>query len=438
MKSGLIRTLLLLSLVLMFSSTAVAEGLLQVYQIALNSDPVLKQYVSRYQSVKEGREQSFASFLPSISASAGASETRSTGYSNTSSSNYASKTYDLSLRQSIYDNKNYVSHRISRLNLSSATADLTLAQQDLISRVINAYLDVLFARDSVEFTKTERKAIAKQLEQAKRRYEVGIIAITAVLNAQAGYDSANAAVLKAENEYQLARERLRDIAGQYFPSLSALKENIPLEPPKPNDIEAWVKTALENNPSLQSTRFKVQSSRENIELQRAGHYPTFDLYASYSGLDKDGPFDTFIRNGSDTTIGVEMKLPIYQGGLISSKTRQAQYDYEDISNRLEEIRRTTERQTRNSFLSVVAEISRVKALKQAVISNDSALEATQAGYEVGSRTIVDILNVQRDRFDAKLNYSQARYNYIRSLVLLKQSAGVLSLEDVEKLDKWFE
>lgn len=433
----LIRLLLFSASTCLFALSAHAERLLEVYQIALDSDPVLKQYIAKQEAVKEQTRQSLAAFLPFVSASATGSRIRSTGYSYSSDQSYNNNGYDINLKQSIYDNKNYVTRRISRLNLSATSEELKQAQQNLISRVVNAYLDVLLAKDTVEFSKAEQKAIAQQLEQAKQRYEVGIIAITAKLNAQAGYDSATAAVLKAENDYQLARERLRDIAGKYFDQLNTLKEDIPLKIPKPDNIEAWVKTAMDNNPALKSLQFKKNASRENIELQRSGHYPSFGAFASYNYTDRSSSSTFLARDGSDATIGIEMKLPIYQGGLISSKTREAEYNYRELMNKEEEIRRTTERQARNSYLSVLSEISRVKALKQAVISNESALKATQAGYEVGTRTIVDILNVQRDRFDARRNYSQARYNFIRNIVFLKQSAGILSEQDLKEIDTWF-
>ena len=428
---------LISSALLCLSSASYATGLLEVYKIALDSDPVLKQAIANQQSVSEQSTQTYSTFLPTISASASTSEKHSSGLS-TGNSNYNNTNLSLSLRQSIYDNKNYVSHRISKLNISSADSELITARQDLMSRVTNAYLDILLAADTVEFNKSEQTAIARQLEQAKRRYEVGIIAITDVLEAQAGYDNATASVLKAENDYQISREVLRDIAGQYFDTISPVSESMPLNNPQPANIDEWVKYALETNPTLQSINYQKESSRENISLQRAGHYPTLDLIASHSEIDNESSTSAGDRNGSDSAIGLEIKIPLYQGGFISSKTRQAHYDLENIQNKLEEIKRTTERQARNSYLSLVSEISRVKALKQAVISNESALKATEAGFEVGTRTIVDVLNVQRDRFAARKNHSEARYNYIRATVLLKQSAGLLEEKDIALIDSWLQ
>ncbi|MFK5893139.1 MAG: TolC family outer membrane protein [Pseudomonadota bacterium] len=417
------------------SSVSYATGLLEVYKIALDSDPILKQAIANQQSVNEQSTQTFSTFLPTISASASSTEKHSTGLSNGSSS-YNNSNVGLSLRQSIYDNKNYVSHRISKLNLSSANSDLISANQDLMSRVTNSYLDVLLAADTVAFNKSEQKAIGRQLEQAKRRYEVGIIAITDVLEAQAGYDNSTASVLKAENDFQISRELLRDIAGQYFDQLSPVSDNMPLNSPQPANIDEWVKYALATNPTLQSINYQKESSRENITLQRSGHYPTFDLVASHTEIDNGGNSITGDRNGSDSAIGLEISIPLYQGGFISSKTRQAFFDLNNIENKQEEIKRTTERQARNSYLSLVSEISRVKALKQAVISNQSALKATEAGFEVGTRTIVDVLNVQRDRFAAKKNHSEARYNYIRATIFLKKSAGLLEEKDISKIGQY--
>jgi len=419
------------------SVSSQAAGILEVYRVALESDPVLKQSIAQQKSVKEGTEQTFSLFLPNISASASASERRSTGLSS-GSDDYSSNNAGISLRQSIYDNANYVSHRISKLNLSSASSNLIAAEQDLIARVTNSYFDVLLAADTVEFTKSEQTAISRQLEQAKRRYEVGIIAITDVLEAQAGYDNSTASLLQAENDYQISREKLRDIAGKYFETLSPVSENMPLIIPTPDNIDDWVKYSLDTNPNLQSISYLKQSSKENIALQRSRHYPTFSLVASHFETDNSGPFTSGSRNGSDSTIGLEASLPIYQGGFVSSRTRQALYDFNVRENQQEETRRVTERQARSSFLSLKSEISRVKALKQAVISNDSALKATEAGFEVGTRTIVDVLNVQRDRFESRRNYSQARYNYIRATIFLKQTAGLLEEKDIELVNSWLE
>jgi len=417
------------------SSLINATGLLEVYKVALESDPILKQAVSNQKSVAEGKNQAFSAFLPNIRASATASGNRSTGLS-TGRSDYNSHNYGLNLTQSIYDKKNYVNTRIAENNTLSADTDLETARQDLMARVSSAYFDVLLAADTVEFTKAEQKAIARQLEQAKRRYEVGIIAITAVLNAQAGYDSATAAVLKATNDQLIANERLRDIAGKYFDELAPVADEIPLDPPKPNDIDEWVKLALKNNPTLASINYQGLSSKERISLERSGHYPTLDLVASYSNVDKNGPGSASARDGYDGSVGLQLAVPIYQGGFVNSRVKQAQYDYQAIRDKKEELRRSTERQTRSSFLSVLSEISRVKALNQAVVSNDSSLKATEAGFEVGTRTIVDVLNVQRDRFAAKKDYSEARYNFILSKVFLKQSAGTLSEQDLENIDNW--
>lgn len=413
-----------------------ATGLAEIYKIALDSDPALKQAIAKQQSVSEVSAQTYSAFLPNVSVAANASRNYSTNLSGGDDS-YSSSSLTLSLKQSIYNNKNYAAHQISQLNISSANADLTRSKQDLMVRVTNAYLDVLLAADTVEFSKAEKTAIGRQLEQAKRRFEVGIIAITAVLNAQAGYDNTTAAVLKAENDYQISRERLRDIAGQYFDYLPPVKEDMPLNAPEPENIEQWVSYALETSPALQSINYQKESSEKNIALQRSGHYPQFNLVARYSGVDNNGPFSS-TREGSDSSIGIEMNLPIYQGDYVSSKTRQARFDLNNIQSKQEEIRRTTERLARSSYLSVVSEISRVKALKQAVISNDSALKATEAGFEVGTRTIVDVLNVQRDRFAAQKNYSQARYNYIRASILLKQTAGLLEEKDIILIDSWLQ
>lgn len=420
-----------------FITIAQAENLLDVYSLAYQTDPVLKQVISQRQSVGEGSVQAFARFLPVVSATADASANNNDKpKSRDSDVSYNRHGYSVDLNQSIFNNANYVNYRISNLQISRAEAILSAAQQDLIIRSANAYFTTLAAVDTVGFTKAERKAIGRQLDQAKRRYEVGIIAITDVHEAQAGYDNANAQVIAAENELLIAKEALRELTSQYIDNVSALAEAIPLSPPTPENITHWVDQALSGNYTLLAAKEDTFVQKENINLQRSGHYPTLGLTASYGYSKSNGPTSLAASQSHDGSIGVNLSIPIYEGNSVTSKTRQAQYDFQQSQEAYTEVLNSTEKNARSSYLNVISEVSRVKALKQAVISNQSALKATEAGFEVGTRTIVDVLNVQRDLYRAKQEHSNSRYIYILNTLRLKQASGELARVDIETVNNW--
>lgn len=418
-------------------SSVQAENLLEVYSMAYDTDPVLKQVISERQSVGEGSVQAFAAFLPQISATG-----QTTGNDKDKSKlkdkkvSYNTHGYSFDLTQNIFDNRNYVNYKISNLNISKADAILSAAQQELIVRTADAYFRTLAAEDAVEFSKAEKKAIGRQLDQAKRRYEVGIIAITDVHEAQAGYDNANAQLIAAENDLLVAKEVLRELTSQYIEKLTPLSETIPLNPPSPENIQHWVDQALVGNYTLLASKQDTLVQKENINLQRSGHYPTLGLTASYGYAKSNGPGSISAAQSHDSSIGLNLNIPIYEGNLITSKTRQAHYDYQQSMEAYDEVHNSTEKNARSSYLNVLSEVSRVKALKQAVISNESALKATEAGFEVGTRTIVDVLNVQRDLYRAKQEYSNSRYIYILNVLRLKQSSGELARIDLETVNNW--
>ncbi|MCP3850012.1 MAG: TolC family outer membrane protein [Gammaproteobacteria bacterium] len=434
-KSSLLSSCLFSTLT--FSVAAQAENLLDVYGMSYQSDPVLKQVISQRESIGEGSVQAFARFLPKIDLTAsttGTNRDKPTGLETDESFN--SHAYSLDLDQSIFDNTNFVNYRIANININKAEANLSAAQQDLIIRVSEAYFSTLSALDKLSFSKAEKKAIGRQLDQAKRRYEVGIIAITDVHEAQAGFDNANAQVIAAENELLVAKEGLRELAGQYIDQVSPLAEKIPLNPPTPAKIQHWVDQALEGNFTLLAAKEDTYAQKENINLQRSGHYPTLGLKASYGYSKSNGPYSESAPQYHEGSIGLNLTVPLFEGNAVTSQTRQAQHDFQQSQDAYSEVLNTTEKNARSSYLNVLSEVSRVQALKQAVISNQSALKATEAGFEVGTRTIVDVLNVQRDLFRAKQEHSNSRYTYILNVLRLKQASGELARVDIETVNSW--
>ena len=298
-------------------------------------------------------------------------------------------------------------------------------------RVADRYFNVLAAFDNLEFSQAEKEAIGRQLEQTKQRFDVGLVAITDVHEAQARFDSALAESIASESGLDSALESLREITGAYPAELNGVRDNAPLITPEPNDIDEWTQMALKQNLDIIAIEHAVQQARENIKAQRAGYYPTVNANASFADSTADG-------TSSTTTAGISVNWNLWAGGRTSSQVRQANHDLTTSMENLEQTRRAVQRNTRDAFLDVISGISRVRALKQAVISSESALSASEAGFEVGTRTTVDVLLARQNLFNARRNLSQAKYEYITDSLRLKRSAGILAPDDIEKINQWLE
>lgn len=415
-----------------------AEDLVSVYKAAIQNDAQFRAAQAEYLALLEAKNQSVASFLPTITANASYSDNDDeTITTTTSTSNYNTNGYSLNLTQSIYSHANYVGLTQADATVAQATAMFEYAKQDLIIRVVKQYFAVLAAFDDLEFAKAERKSIKRQLEQTQQRFNVGLIAITDVHEAQAGFDQAVARAIVAENTLAISQETLREITTKDHSQLDFLSTKHPLVKPEPADINQWIKTANIQNALLMASQKAVDVARANVALQSAGHYPTLDLTASHTNTDygSGSPFYSG-TNKINNSISLQLNIPLYQGGLVNSLTRSAAQRLVQAQEKLEQQKRATERQTRNSYLSVIANISQVKALKQALASSLVALEATQAGFEVGTRTTVDVLNSQQGLFRARRDYAQVRYNYVLETLSLKLAAGTLSVADIEQLNPW--
>jgi outer membrane protein len=350
--------------------------------------------------------------------------------SATGQSSFDTHNYAIGLTQPLYNRRNQVQQRLAEATVNQADVDFLNAQNDLILRVAQAYFSVLAALDNLTFATAEKNAFARQLEQANRRFEVGLATITDVFDAQARFDGAVSAEISAANTLADTREQLRQLTGEDYAQLNILGKQMPLTLPEPSDPEVWVRRALENNLSLQSAGFSVDQARENIKLQKAGHYPTLDL--SVSRADVDNGFNSTISSQAN----LQLTIPIYSGGAVSSRSRQAAYNYEASRQSLEDLQRNTITTVRNAYRGQETAISQIKALDQTRISTRSALEATQAGYEVGTRTIVDVLNAERDVFRAERDYAASRYSYVFNVLALRQAAGRLTEEDMIEINSW--
>ena len=428
-----------ISLLAVSALPAFADDLLSVYKSALANDPQFHAAQAAYRAQLESKNQSSALLYPSISLSANVTNNDEKVTiptpSTTTPYNYKSSGYNLSLVQPLYRHANFVGLSQADAQVAQAQATLDSAKQDLILRVATRYFAVLAAEDDLSFAKAERTAIHQQLIQTQQRYKVGLIAITDVQEAQARYDQTVASAIVAENALAISRETLREVTASEPGQLAPLSPTHPLIKPEPADINQWVSKAMTQNALLTATKSAVEVAREEVSRQRAGHFPTLDLVANHSYGDYGGgQFGN--REVEDTTVSLQLNVPLFQGGLVSSLTRAASYRLQEAKDKLEQQSRATERQTRNSYLSVIANISRVTALKQALASSEVALKATQAGFEVGTRTAVDVLDSQRGRYSALRDYAQVRYNYVLETLRLKQAAGTLSEMDIQQLNPW--
>lgn len=450
---------LLVPLAALFTAApAGAESLLEVYQRALQSDPLIREAEANRRATEEAVPQARGLLLPQLSASA--SESRGTaegasafqqvtpdGETITVTSDFEDESiettqWQIELRQTVFRWDQFVGLQQAGKRVARAEADFEAAQQDLIIRVANRYFEVLAAEDTLEAAQASKRAIDRQLEQAKQRFEVGLIAITDVQEAQAAYDQAIAEEIAAKRQLARAREFLREITGEYLENLETPGEELTLESPDPASENQWVETALDQNLALVAARLNAEIASKEIDARRSDHYPTLDLVATRSDFDREfersnegGPFNDVFNNQTSDSIALEFRIPLFSGGRTSAEVREAVHLHRAAREQLQRVARETEREARDAYLGVVAEISRVKALRQALSSAQTALEATEAGFEVGTRTTVDVLNAQQQLLSAATNYRRARYDYLLNVLRLKQAAGILRIQDLEEVDE---
>jgi outer membrane protein len=436
-----------------------ADSLIDVYRQAILSDPGIKEAEANRNAALELKPAARGFLLPQIDADADYTDRSSEGARNTTFgganalNEFDTQTdgwrWNVQLSQTIFRWDQWIGLKKSSKQVAQAEADYQAAGQDLMIRASRAYFDVLAAQDTLESEQAAKEAIARQLEQAKKRFEVGLIAITDVQEAQAGYDQAVAAEIQAKRNLASNRESLREIVGQYPSELKGPKSEIPLVSPDPEDEEAWVETALHQNFLVLSSEIGAEIAKDDFRVAKTKHYPTIDLVASYTDTDVSGLTTNSGANlpprttpaGSDSTdeqIQLRFSVPILSGGTVSAQRREAMYRHRAAQQRFEGTSRQTEREARDAYLGVTSEISRVKALRQARKSSETALRATEAGFEVGTRTTVDVLDARRQLFIADVNYSRSRYDYIINVLLLKQAAGTLSVEDLVEVNGWLD
>ncbi|MDH5433720.1 MAG: TolC family outer membrane protein [Gammaproteobacteria bacterium] len=459
-----------LTFVLLTSFTvfpASADSLLEIYQLAQKNDPTFLASEAGKQAAQERISQSRATLLPQLNAKYSISETDDEGDSETINESLpvtdpdyikltsSERTLDrkrltVSLSQEIYNHGSWLNLQQSEKRALQTSLQHEASKQQLIIRVAEAYFNVLAAEDNVNFSKAEIEALSKELALTKQRFEVGLIAITDVHEAQSRHDRAFANQIAAQNALDNAHEALRQITGQYHNDLQKVQSDMLLRNPQPEDIQQWMKTAQENNLDVQAANVGMEINKKGIDISRAGHFPTITLDASYTKTDDEG-FGTGSRyldftgqtinysnssiDASETTsLSLNVNVPLFSGGRTNAQVNEAQQLYLQASHQLEGALRKAIGDTRSAYLGVVAAVSSVRAFNQAVISSQSALEATQAGFEVGTRTIIDVLLQTQQLFDAKRQHARARYDYIINTLKLKQAAGLLTEKDIVQVN----
>jgi outer membrane protein len=423
---------------------ATAADLLEVFRSAQSADAVYAAARGTWAAGQEKLPQGRAALLPSASLSAGTQlndrETRSrdTLIGNVNS-RFNSNLWSLSVTQPLYRPEYSAAYDQAKSQVMQADAVFALAAQDLILRVAQAYFDVLLAQNTVEFAQAQLVAIGQQLEQAKRNFEVGTATITDTHDAQARYDLTVAGEIAARNDLEVKKRALAQIIGRGAPPLAVVGPRLMLATPEPNNLDSWVNEALASNLQIVVNQAGLDFATREVTRNRAGHLPTVDAFASYS--DNSSGINTTGIAGTDTTtrvIGLQLAVPIYQGGLVSSRVREALGLEERARQDLENARRAAEFATRQAFLGVTSGIAQVRALEAALVSSQSSLDSTRLGQEVGVRTQVDVLNAQQLLFQTRRDLAQARYNYILSLLKLRAAVGKLAEDDLSRVNAWLD
>lgn len=429
-----------------------AADLADVYKLAQQNDPQLQQAEAQREATLQYKGIARSGLLPQLSASAQYQKRKGDGSSSqfgvtqfenfTTTTDQTDKSWSIGLTQPLFHWDRWAS--LDQADIQAAQAEVTydIAKQDLIVRVAQAYFNVLGAEDTLQAGLANQRALGKQLQQAKKKYQVGLTAITDVQQFQAAFDQARATVIADQQNVTAARDALRVIVGVPVGDLREPATDMPLVPPTPNNAQQWIDMAIQQNLTLASTRMGAKIAAKSVDIQAAARYPTLDLslqhaYSSSNDQGKlNGTFSPQTSQFTGNSLMLQFTLPIWSGGAISARTKQAKYNHVAAEHQTQLVARQVEQNTRDAFLGVMTGISQVKAWKESVLSATTALEATEAGLRVGTQTTVDVLNARNTLLNAQTQYALSRYQYLLSSLQLKQAAGTLDAQDVAHLNQW--
>ncbi len=420
-----------------------SESLMDIYHQALAHDPALASALSANKAAQEIIEQGKALYRPTVNFNAGANASQTdikfigTGFNQFRTEgrqSFESYNYGVEARQPIYRKQNLVQIDQSKIQVNQADKQYHLSQQELILRTTQAYFDVLIAQDKIDLIAAQKAAILSQLEQAKATFEVGTSTITDVNEAQARYDLIIAQEIAAVNEQQIAKRSVAAITGAVPDKLATAKADIQVKQLS-QSMQDWQQVAVQNNLNIQIQQDALKLAEQEVERTQAGHLPTLDAVASYSKNYANGGTSGVGNDLDNATIGLQLQIPLYQGGAISSRARQAVLNKQKALDDIEIARRQTDLETQRAYFNLSTTIAQVKALEQALISSQSQLDSTKLGYEVGVRTSVDVLNAQQQFYSAKRDLLQARYNYLVNIIRLKAATGLVGEVDLQDINQ---
>lgn len=435
------------------AAQAAADDLHTIYELAIANDPQIGAAEASYMARREIVTQSRAQLLPFAQITGNTShgrrfspqpfvDTNPTSAtfgeviaSHGPTSRFNNHGFTASVSQAIFDVTRFFQWRQARNVEAQAAAQFAAQQQELIVRVAEAYFNILEAQDRLSSSQAEREAVERQLEQVRQRFDVGLVAITDVLESTAAYDSSSVTVIEAEGAQDISFERLLRLTGRSYGTIAGLSQDFPVEHPEPRDEEAWVQAALQNNFDLKAAREAVRSAEKQVHISRAGHYPTIGAQASYNHSVSGGG-DFFGSKNNSTNLSLQMTIPVFSGLSTRSRTKESAYRLEETQRNFDLTQRTTVETTRNLYSAINTDVARVRARLRAIESSQSALDATETGYEVGTRNIVDVLIAQQRLFAAQFQYASARYQYIMDTLRLKQIVGSLSPQDITDLNQF--
>ncbi|HJW23600.1 MAG TPA: TolC family outer membrane protein [Rhodocyclaceae bacterium] len=421
------------------SGSLCAADLVQIYREAQANDPTFAAARSTREAGHEREPQGLSGLLPNVALSGNSTwndnEIRfRSGAFPPAKPKYNSNGYTLSLSQPLFRWQNWVAYGQSKLQVAQAEANFVQAQQDLVLRVAQAYFDLLYANENLAAVRANKTAIEQQLESAKKNFEVGTATITDTHEAQSRFDLAVAQELAAENDLEVKRRTLQSIIGKVPEALAPLKSTVALTTPEPASMDKWVQAAERDSTSVQIQQAAADIAAKEVERQRAGHYPTVDLVAA-KGRSNNFASTAFGMTETDfQNVGVQLNLPLYQGGVVNSRTREAAANRGAALSSLEAARRSAALAARQYYLGVVNGLAQVKALDAALASSQLALESNRLGYEVGVRINIDVLNAEQQVYVTRRDLAKAKYDTLLAQLRLKAAVGALGEDDVQQIN----
>lgn len=434
------KNILCLVLTLGFSTFLHATNLMDIYQQALANDPIFKQAYSKYRSSREAIPQARAALLPKLTISA-LSNISKIAVFNQFQPIYDNSEWQINANQVLFNYKAWAQVQQAKASVKAAQAEFNDAAQNLILRTADAYFQVLLAKDTLNFAEAKKRANMRQLDEAEHRLTVGLNAITSIYEAKAAYDQSVATVISARNNQINKNENLRKLTNHVYEHIAPLRGgSMPLIKPEPNDVDVWISTGLKQNYKLFAARFFLEAARDTIKSESAGSWPIIELQgtvsktpSSFNILPVNNPFPQ-----PSSAIRISITIPVFQGGLVTSQTKQAQYNFQSTSDELEQSYREIVVNSRVAFNTITERISKVSADKQTIISQQNSLKSTEAHFQSGTRTMIDVVNAQQRLFEAQEQLANDQYTLINAILNLKYHAGTLSVTDLEEINAWLD